>query len=338
MKRLPKLLSALAGAAVLAAALSTAAFADTPALPVEDSTVRFTKTIQLTDADAVSPAGTVEFSVAPAAAGQEADAKPGLAEHLQSRTVQAVFAGGTAGSATATADVGLVLTQFTAPGLYYYTVTEQDPAVAGLTAVTEPRVLKVRIVNADPENPDGETFAVDSAVLMDADGAKTDGFVNTYTTHTLTLQKQVRGAFADRDRAFDFTVELTDPDDTPHMAAANVTVNGESRRVNFADGKARFTQSIRPGEDVVISGLPAGTRYTVTENGADDYTTAWSNDPENTAKTSADNIMPDADAALTVTNTKNATPPTGLTDNPAAYAGLLVLGAVGTVALRRRKN
>ena len=48
--------------------------------------------------------------------------------------------------------------------------------------------------------------------------------------------------------------------------------------------------------------------------------------------------MPDADAALTVTNTKNATPPTGLTDNPAAYAGLLALGAVGTVALRRRKN
>ena len=42
-----------------------------------------------------------------------------------------------------------------------------------------------------------------------ADGTKTEGFVNTYTTHTLTLQKQVRGTFADRDRAFDFTVELT---------------------------------------------------------------------------------------------------------------------------------
>ena len=197
---------------------------------------------------------------------------------------------------------------------------------------------KAAQMRADPENPDGKTFAVDSAVLVGADGAKTEGFVNTYTTHTLTLQKQVRGTFADRDRAFDFTVELTDPDDTPHMAAANVTVNGESRRVDFADGKASFTQSIKPGEDVVISGLPAGTRYTVTETGADDYTTAWSNDPENTAKTSADNVMPDADAALTVTNTKNATPPTGLTDNPAAYAGLLALGAVGTVALRRRKN
>ncbi|WP_294804862.1 DUF5979 domain-containing protein [uncultured Gemmiger sp.] len=335
MKHLPKLLSALTGAAVLTAALSTAAFA---ALPVQESAVQFTKTIHLTDAAAVSPAGTVLFTVEPGAAGQEADAKPGLAEHLQSRTVQAVFAGGTAGDAAATADVGLVLTQFTAPGLYYYTVTEQDAGVAGLDTAAEPQVLKVRIVNADPENPDGKTFAVDSAVLVGADGAKTEGFVNTYTTHTLTLQKQVRGTFADRDRAFDFTVELTDPDDTPHIAAVNVTVNGESRRVDFADGKASFTQSIRPGEDVVISGLPAGTRYTVTETGADDYTTAWSNDPENTAKTSADNVMPDADAALTVTNTKNATPPTGLTDNPAAYAGLLALGAVGTVALRRRKN
>ena len=162
MKHLPKLLSALTGAAVLTAALSTAAFA---ALPVQESAVQFTKTIHLTDADAVSPAGTVLFTVEPGAAGQEADAKPGLAEHLQSRTVQAVFAGGTAGDAAATADVGLVLTQFTAPGLYYYTVTEQDAGVAGLDTAAEPQVLKVRIVNADPENPDGKTFAVDSAVL-----------------------------------------------------------------------------------------------------------------------------------------------------------------------------
>ena len=101
MKHLPKLLSALTGAAVLTAALSTAAFA---ALPVQESAVQFTKTIHLTDADAVSPAGTVLFTVEPGAAGQEADAKPGLAEHLQSRTVQAVFAGGTAGDAAVTAE------------------------------------------------------------------------------------------------------------------------------------------------------------------------------------------------------------------------------------------
>lgn len=344
MNKLIKTTAAVLGGLVLTAAMGISAFAaQANALPTTASQVQFTKTINTTAAPgAGNPTGTISFTVSPYTGelGAEDGAKAGTAAQLGGGSVQAVFAAGTDGSINTSALVSIpfTMTGFEAPGLYYYTVTENDPLIAGLTPSDESYILKVQVVNKDADNPDGESFVIQGAVLVNEDDDKVDGIENIYTTHTLTLTKELKGNFANDKQEFSFTISLQDPDESAHMSSVTVTAGGASDELPMENGKQQFTRSIRAGESIQISGLPDGVKYTITENGAEDYNTTWSNDAENTTKTSADNIMPDADVSVTVTNTKNTTPPTGLTNRTAAYAGLLALAAAGAVVLRRRKD
>lgn len=94
----------------------------------------------------------------------------------------------------------------------------------------------------------------------------------TNTTHnsvsregSLTVKKTVVGG--DSQREFGFTVALTDGDGEP----VSGTFGKGEHAVTFADGKANFT--LKDGGEKVISGLPVGARYTVTEDAAEGYTT-----------------------------------------------------------------
>ena len=79
----------------------------------------------------------------------------------------------------------------------------------------------------------------------------------------LTVSKTVGGDAGDKDKAFHFTVTLSDK-----------TVNGTYGDMEFVDGVAEFT--LKHGETADASGLPAGVTYTVTEEEADQdgYTTS----------------------------------------------------------------
>ena len=90
---------------------------------------------------------------------------------------------------------------------------------------------------------------------------------NTVKTGELDVSKTVaarEGLAVDADKTFEFAVEATD--------AAGRKVSGAYGDATFVDGKA--TLKLKDGQTARITGLPAGTAYTVTERAADGYKAA----------------------------------------------------------------
>ena len=90
---------------------------------------------------------------------------------------------------------------------------------------------------------------------------------NTVKTGELDVSKAVaarEGLAVDADKAFEFAVEATD--------AAGHGVSGAYGDATFEDGEA--TLKLKDGQTARITGLPAGTAYTVTERAADGYKAA----------------------------------------------------------------
>lgn len=90
---------------------------------------------------------------------------------------------------------------------------------------------------------------------------------NTVKTGELDVSKAVaarEGLAVDADKTFEFAVEATD--------AAGRGVSGAYGDATFEGGKA--TLKLKDGQTARITGLPAGTAYTVTERAADGYKAA----------------------------------------------------------------
>ena len=90
---------------------------------------------------------------------------------------------------------------------------------------------------------------------------------NTLKTGELDVSKTVvarEGLAVDADKIFKFVVEATD--------AAGRKVSGAYGDATFEDGKA--TLKLKDGQTARITGLPAGTAYTVTERATDGYKAA----------------------------------------------------------------
>ena len=135
------------------------------------------------------------------------------------------------------------------------------------------------------EQAAGATGTLSFDVKVSAEAAVVDDISNTATvkvgeneSHTttthnkvscegsLTVKKTVVGG--DSQREFGFTVTLTDGDGKP----VSGTFGKGDGAVAFTDGEATF--ALKDGGEKTIAGLPAGARYTVTEDAAEGYTTA----------------------------------------------------------------
>lgn len=134
------------------------------------------------------------------------------------------------------------------------------------------------------EQAAGATGTLSFDVKVSAEAAVVDDIANTATvkvgenesqtntTHntvprggSLIVKKTVVGG--DSQREFGFTVALADGDGEP---VSGTFGKGEDA-VTFADGKANFT--LKDGGEKIISGLPVGAHYTVTEDAAEGYAT-----------------------------------------------------------------
>ena len=182
------------------------------------------------------------------------------------------------------------------------------------------------------------------------DNTKSDLITNTYTTHGLTVTKALAGDWADYTDHFIFTLEITDPDTDPgRMASVTVQttsaagVRSDAEVKPFTNGKVSFSETIRGGDMIEVTGLPTGAAYTITESGldAEKYTTAWTLDGEtlSTKKALPTQTVGAADTALTVTNTRSSIAPTGLLLDAAPYGAMLALAAgSGLVFFRKRRR
>lgn len=158
--------------------------------------------------------------------------------------------------------------EYTKPGTYTYVITEQSGDEAALTfskatyratvTVTDEGTgklsAKTKIAQLTDDAGDAAERTVEAAV-----------FTNTAKTGSLTVKKTV--VVGDSQREFGFTVALADGDGEP---VSGTFGKGEDA-VTFADGKVAF--KLKDGGEKIITGLPVGARYTVTEDAAEGYTT-----------------------------------------------------------------
>lgn len=338
-------ISAVLTAALLTGALSATAFA-AETLTTTTGSITFRKAIDVTNAaGAGGITGTIAFDVT---AADESDLPDdgeknyvGSVDQLDGSDITATFAADDGGIANKESDVsvGFDTSKFEAPGIH------------GLAATTATYLLKVRVVNDNTSDPDGATFKIDYATLTSLDNnTKSDLITNTYTTHGLTVTKALAGDWADYTDHFIFTLEITDPDADPgRMAsvtvqttsAAGVTSDAEVKP--FTNGKVSFSETIRGGDVIEVTGLPTGAAYTITESGldAEKYTTAWTLNGEtlSTERALPTQTVGAADTALTVTNTRSSIAPTGLLLDAAPYGAMLALAAgSGLVFFRKRRR
>lgn len=133
-------------------------------------------------------------------------------------------------------------------------------------------------------------------------GDAKDGFTvtNTVKTGELDVSKTVvarEGLAVDADKIFKFVVEATD--------AMGRKVSGTYGDATFEDGKA--TLKLKDGQTARVTGLPAGTAYTVTERAAVGYTTAVNGAEGSRADGS---ISADQVSSVAFTNTFDPAPAT----------------------------
>ena len=252
---------------------------------------------------------------------------------------------------------------FTAPGIYRYTITENDPTSQSGVEIegNSTRTLDVYVEYTDDS---ATTLAVKHYVLQDGTAnpnkaTKSKGFTNTYTTYDLTLEKNVTGNQGDREKYFEFTVVISNAVegtkysvDVTTDADANPTVDGDEKTNSdtLIVGENRTvtaTYYLKHGQSIKIQGLTEDTEYTISETSysADGYTTTYKIDNgtevTSNATPSENNTMGTADHTVTFTNTKNGTVPTGILLETAPYlilGAVVVVGLVVLFATRRRRT
>lgn len=152
---------------------------------------------------------------------------------------------------------------------------EWEAEVDGLEVLKEDGKTEYKY-SVNEENVSGYGSNVVESEETDAagDGSKVKVFTITNTkteTGSLKVSKTVEGNGADRNKAFKFNVELKNGGNpVSGVYPLDGTAGSKTGTIVFDEnGKASFELS--DGESIVITGLPVGADYTVTENAYKDY-------------------------------------------------------------------
>lgn len=239
---------------------------------------------------------------------------------------------------------------FNSPGIYRYIITEGSSTTSGIiNDTTATRTLDVYV-----ESNDTGGLSV-AGYFLHEDNAKSTGFTNEYATYDLTLKKNVTGNQGDRDKYFEFTVEIANAaEGTVYSvdlsgADENLTVDGTEKTnpkslTVLAGGTVKATFYLKHEQSIVIQGLTSNTTYTITETdyASDGYTTSYEVNSGGSVEssTTGSQTMGADDHTVTFTNDKNGAIPTGILLETTPYlvmGGVVIAGLVALVATRRRR-
>ncbi len=248
---------------------------------------------------------------------------------------------------TATVDFSNVT--FTEPGIYRYVITEK--AITGEQGITKDD--NSLYLDAYVTSDDDGSLTVSRYILHKSDSIldknqqeysvdeKTTGFVNHYDTKDLSLEKQVTGNQGDRSKKFSFTVEISDADpQTKYTVAASMSeALPVADRILTTDdnGAVSKTFELRDDESVIIYGLTAETKYSITET---DYSALGYETTNNKGDglTTGEQTMGTENNSVVFTNNKDVTTPTGIIMSFAPYILVLALSGVFAVMFLRKKR
>ena len=157
-------------------------------------------------------------------------------------------------------------------GTYDFTILEEAGKNPYYTYDESEWTLTVEIVDND-----SQLEVKDSSVAYKKAGAvnmEEAIFNNTYTIPgNLVIRKEVSGNRGERERDFNFTVELTDAAGASlqgeYQYTGSSTIQGVAAPADGVVVNGNMTVTLRHGQQITINDVPAGTKYTVTEAEAD---------------------------------------------------------------------
>lgn len=317
------------------------------------TSLTFKKTVTVEDQNVKAPNATFEFTVTPVA--------PDENEKRNSYPVSAGVAGGVSNSAsvafvptdvmdtgttTYTKDVSslaFTASAFPAPGIYKYTVTEDDTTVDGITKDGTTGYLYVYVRNKTNEegsivkDADGkvvlEVYAAELVKVIGTDETKFDTFTNVYDTGTLTVSKKITGNQADLSSTWDITITIQG------AVGESYATSDPNKVLTIGDnGQATITVTLGNDDTFEVYGLSQGDKYKVVEDAAntDGYTTNGEI-KDLTALGVNQETSKANDVSVTIENHRNTTTPTGVIMNIAPYVLMVALaGGIAFFFLRRR--
>ncbi len=330
MKFRGKLVAALMTGAMAVGMISTVAMAT--------DKITLTKNVNTEDDGTMEPVITFSFSVVPAE----------NASYTENGTTYVVTAGPVGGlegtevafspadatgakkTYTHTGDLMTNINRFTAPGVYAYTVTEDDFDYDGMTKDSSKYTVFVTVER--DEDTDALSVASVIAVKEGATDKSDLVFNNNYgegdndSTHDLTVTKKVTGNQGDKNKDFTFNVTVNGTSGERYTA----TIDGEYKILD--SGVQYNVTTIKHEDKIIIKGLSENDTVTVDEEdySSDGYTT--------TGELDGYKVTKDGDEA-TVENKKDTQTPTGIALNYAPYIMIAALAVVfAFMFLRRRES
>lgn len=362
--------------AVIVAAFAMCASVATPAFaantPVSGGTETFNKYLVM-DADANVPNVTFGFTIEAGAEQEASGGSPAIYAGVTPNLIAVSDASFTTSDsttpgtpsntedstqkyATKSVTVNLQGVTFNKPGIYRYVITETATSQDGITNDTNTtRTLDVHVAYAAGSETELKVtsyalYLTAPATVEDfANTGKVNGFTNTYTTHNLTLKKQVEGNQGDRNKYFKFTVSITNAVKGTKYDVACPSADNDSRNEDKLtvgdDGTVTATYYLKDDQSITIKGLTGGTHYAITEESysSDGYTTA--NTVDGTASlqgdTTGEKTMDDSSHEVVFTNHKEGIVPTGILIETGPYilmGAVVIIGLVALLATSRRRS
>ncbi|MDY3969517.1 MAG: DUF5979 domain-containing protein [Atopobiaceae bacterium] len=353
MKFTTKKFGSIATAAVLA---GTMAFMPATALatPVSSTDTGLTKN-WVVPSDAQYTDETFNFTLAytgAEAVGSNGTATPtGLSEN-NSKTVSLTkdaFSGdGTTKTATKTFAQLFDGIDFSKPGTYSFTLTEQAGTNQNIVYDTNTSyTMKVEVTWAtDASGAPTGTTQIASVKAYDATGKKLPNgatFNNTDPNGNLTVSKNVKGTAANTNDEFTFKAELKDKTGAALAGSYKYTKTDASGKTTTGTYKSDDVFTLKSGETFKIENLPQGATYTVTETNAKGYdstdVTAEGTTTQKTTTGSGTISQDHENDTVAFVNNKGFTAATGITMNTLPFVAVGVVAVAGGAALvisRRR--
>ncbi|MGN0055893.1 MAG: DUF5979 domain-containing protein [Atopobiaceae bacterium] len=258
-------------------------------------------------------------------------------------------ANGTTYTANKTLADALSDVNFSAPGVYYFTLTEVAGSNQNIVynSTNASYTVKVNVVwDTDEHDVPTTTAKIQSVQLLNAAGtdkADAAAFTNTDPNGNLTVSKTVKGTAANTTDDFSFKAELKDKDGKVLSGSYNYTktaADGTTSNGAYTSGKP-FT--LKSGETFKIENLPEGAKYTVTETDAKGYdftdVTAEGTTTQKTTTGSGTISQDGENDNVDFVNNKGFAPGTGITMNTLPFVAVGVVAVAGGAALvisRRR--
>lgn len=287
------------------------------------------KNYELANEGTFSPAETFSFDIE---ADNVTDASDDITpENMPMPTIGTVsYRRGEAGSTTKTKEIKIDLPEYDSVGVYTYIIHEVAGHSAGVTYYGDAILLRVTVIEQDGKL---RIAAVHTEDPESTGEGKKDDFDNLYSAGKLEVHKDVEGIMGNKDKYFEFTVQLTGEEGKTYQDSYAITggsydANPDSIEIKPGE-TTEATFYLKDGDTIHIENLPYGVEYQVSETPVADYVTT---------ETGTEGEVDEAVEQASFTNTKGGTVDAGVALESAPYLFTLT-GAAGVgllLTLRRR--